>query len=336
MVDGRMAGRPAGHDYDAFVSYKSEDVTVVRAVADGLIAAGARVWFAEYEILLSGRERFQERIDEGIRHSAYGLVFTNDRFVGSPYCRRELDELLEFAGPERIMEITLPREEGPHREYPSLDRSDLLDLRDPDEILRRAGARLGISPVERPRPRRRGYRDPAGHHSGTKGQPEAYEGFLLGRPYRIALSGWTIEKDPARDPRYVGWAPEFKYAVKRPVLIVNVVAGTEISPEAQRLQEVEGDRAVYEFLLEYAPHHLGAIGAEARGVHLLLKNGRSQMGLTYFMDGYWTRKVSVIIPNEAVSAAGEFVFTFGLFGSFREYCLMTRLMDDLVLSLTWD
>ena len=86
----------------------------------------------------------------------------------------------------------------------------------------------------------------------------------------------------------------------------------------------------------YAPRHLGTIGAEARGVHLLLKDGRSQMGLTYFMDDYWTRKVSVIIPNEAVSAAGEFVFTFGLFGSFREYCLMTRLMDDLVLSLTWD
>ena len=206
---------------------QSEDVTVVRAVADGLIAAGARVWFAEYEILLSGRERFQERIDEGIQRSAYGLVFTNDRFVGSPYCRRELDQLLEFAGPERIMEITLPREEGPHRRTLRSSEATRFDLRDPDGILRRAGARLGISPVERPQPRRRGYRDPAGHHSGTKGQPEAYQGLLLGRPYRIALGGWTIEKDPNRDPRYAGWAPEFKYAVKRPVLFVNVVAGAE-------------------------------------------------------------------------------------------------------------
>ena len=58
--------------------------------------------------------------------------------------------------------------------------------------------------------------------------------------------------------------------------------------------------------------------------------------LTYFQDDVWTRKVSIIVPNEAVSATGEFVFTFGLFGSFREYCLMTRLMDDFVLSLTWD
>jgi hypothetical protein len=115
------------------------------------------------------------------------------------------------------------------------------------------------------------------------------------------------------------------------------VAGKiKVSPEAQRLQEVEGDRAVYEFLLEYAPPHLGAVGAEARGVHLLLKDGRSQMGLTYLMDDFWTRKVSIIAPNETVSATGEFVFTFGFFGSFREYCLMTRVMDDLVLSLTWD
>lgn len=52
------------------------------------------------------------------------------------------------------------------------------------------------------------------------------------------------------------------------------------SPEAQRLDEVEGDRAVYEYLLDYAPRHLGAIGADIRGVHLLRKDGRSQMGLT--------------------------------------------------------
>jgi hypothetical protein len=324
------------HEYDVFVSYKSEDVSVARAVADGLTAARGRVWFAEYEILLSGRESFQERIDEGIHHSAHGLVFTNDKYVGSPYCRRELDQLLEFAGPECIVEVTLPREEAPHREYPSLDRSHSLDLRDPDEILRRVGSRIGISPVERPAPRRRGYRDAAGRHSGTRGQPGAYEGSLAGRTYRIALDGWTIEKDPVRDPRYAGWAPEFKYAVERPPLFVNVVAGTEVSPEAQRLNEVEGDRAVYEYLLEYAPRYLGATGADVRGVHLLVKDGRSQMGLTYFKDDFWTRKVSLIVPNESIAATGEFVFTFGLFGSFRQYCLMARVMDELALSLTWD
>ena len=244
--------------------------------------------------------------------------------------------MLEFAGPERIVEITLPREEGPHHEYPSLDRSDSFDLRDPDEILRRISPRLGISPVERPSPRRRGYHDEAGRHSGTRRQPAAYEGSLGGRSYRIALDGWTIEKDPARDPRFAGWAPEFKYAVKRPPLFVNVVAGIEVAPEAQRLNEVEGDRAVYEYLLDYAPRHLGAIGADLRGVHLLRKDGRSQMGLTYFKDDVWTRKVSLVVSNETLAATGEFVFTFGLFGSFRQYCLMSRVMDDLALSLTWD
>lgn len=50
----------------------------------------------------------------------------------------------------------------------------------------------------------------------------------------------------------------------------------------------------------------------------------------------WTRKVPLVVPNETLAATGEFVFTFGLFGSFRQYCLMSRVMDDLALSLTWD
>ena len=36
--------------YDVFISYKSEDIDVVRPVVDQLIAAGLTVWFAEYRI----------------------------------------------------------------------------------------------------------------------------------------------------------------------------------------------------------------------------------------------------------------------------------------------
>ena len=163
------------------------------------------------------------------------------------------------------------------------------------------------------------------------------------------LDGWTIEKDPATNPRYSEWLPEFKYAVRNPVLYANLAAGPEVSPEALRFQDVEGDRAVYEFLLDYAPRHLGAVGAKPRGVHLLFHNGRGQIGLTYFSDTYWTRKVSIIVKNElakpfeidgeTVPAAGEFVFTFGLFGGmqhWKDYCLMTPLMDDLAVSLAWE
>jgi hypothetical protein len=322
-------------DFDVFVSYKSDDVMVVRPVANALMAAGARVWFAEHQVLIADRERFQERIDDGIRRSARGVVFTNNRFVGSQYCRRELDQLLEVAGPGNVVEVLLPGEEAPHREYPALGESEAIDSSDREEIGQLLAARLGVRLAERPRPRRRGYRDAAGRHAGTRGQPQAFEGELLGRPYRIALDGWAIEKDPATDERYSGMLPEFKYAVKWPPLFVNLACGPDVAPEAERFQEVEGDRAVYEYLLEYAPRHLEAIGADVRGVHLLLKDGRSQMGLTYLNQDIWTRKVSVIVPNPAVSAMGEFVFTFGLFGSFEEYCLMASTMDDLAMSVSW-
>jgi hypothetical protein len=157
--------------------------------------------------------------------------------------------------------------------------------------------------------------------------------------------GWTVEKDPAKDPRFAGMLPEFKYATRNPVLFANISAGVDVSPESQRLDEIEGDRSVYEYLLDYAPRHLGAVGAEAKGVHLLFTaRGRSQMGLTYWSedpDGppLWTRKVSIIVANPSVSATAEFVFTFGLLGGaaqWRDYCLMTPLMDDLAVSLTWE
>ena len=45
-----------------FVSYKSQDVGVARRIADHLIASGVGVWFAEYQILLVARDRFEEAI----------------------------------------------------------------------------------------------------------------------------------------------------------------------------------------------------------------------------------------------------------------------------------
>ena len=330
-------------DYDVFVSYKSEDVMTVRPVVDGLVAAGARVWFNEYEVLLAGWEQFQERIDEGTRRSSFGLAFTNDRYVGSPHCRNELELLLEHVGPEHIIEVFLPSEPGTHRDYPDLQRCRNVASNDPDEILEQVAARLGIRRLLRPKPRHLPYRDVGGgpRHAGARRRLTTYQGWLEGVPYLIDLDGWTVEMDPERNP---GVLPEFKYAVPNPVLFANVSAGVDVSPEAQRLADTEGDREVFDYLRTYAPRHLGAVGATERGVHLLLKDGRSQMGLTYFTEkppdrnGIWMRKISVIVPNHDLSLTGEFVFSFGLLGGeaqWRDYCLMAPLMDALAVSVTW-
>ena len=49
--------------HDIFISYKSENVTAVRAVVDCLIAGDIDVWFDEYRILLHNcdNDKFQTR-----------------------------------------------------------------------------------------------------------------------------------------------------------------------------------------------------------------------------------------------------------------------------------
>ena len=60
--NGQMAIQPAP-PWDIFISYKSKDVEIARKIAGRLITSGIRVWFAGYQILLTGREYFQQAID---------------------------------------------------------------------------------------------------------------------------------------------------------------------------------------------------------------------------------------------------------------------------------
>ena len=41
--------------YDYFISYKSEDTNIVRIIAEQMMASGLKIWFAEYNIIFSGR-----------------------------------------------------------------------------------------------------------------------------------------------------------------------------------------------------------------------------------------------------------------------------------------
>lgn len=330
-----VTARWAAPDRDLFVSYKSEDVMLVRPVVDALLAAGARVWFAEYEILLAGRERFAEAIATGIRRSRRALLFTNDRYLSSPYCRDEVEQCLAVHGVEGIIEVMLPEEQGSHAAYPALAGADWTEGADPDRIAAWVARRVGVTPVRRPPLVHHVYRDAAGRHSGADRSPGTHRDTLAGLPYSVDVTGWTLEKPP-RDRRHdPTWLPTYKYAVEGPPLFVNIAAGLDVSPEAQRAPGVADDRAVYDYLLGYAPRHLGALGAAARGVHLLLHRGTGQMGLTYHAGGCWTRKVSVITRSPAGSRTAEFVFTFGLLGTWEEYCLLSGVMDRLATSTQW-
>lgn len=309
-------------EYDVFVSYRSQDVHTAREVADRLIASGISVWFAEYQILLVGRDRFQDAILDGIRRSRFGLAITNDRYVASAYCRLEMEELLERRGPPQILEARFPAEEGTLRAFPRLGESPHIDAVSTEDILSFLESETGwrIEPGVRL----------------EEGDGRHIQGRCPAGPYVLDATGWDVVE---RGGESVGGdtikGPVLRYAGGRHPIFVNLYAGRESAPQARRQDRTADDREMYDELLAYLPHHVGRLGADVRGVHLLFHGGLSQMAVTYRLAGYWTRKHSVILPHPATGDPTEFVFTFGFFGPYREYCRHAHLMDRLVTTLQW-
>lgn len=318
MIRQALLRRPAPQ---VFVSYRSQNVRIARRMADHLIASGVEVWFAEYDILLEGRDRFEDAIEEGIRRSTHGLAFTNAGYSSSKHCMSELRGLLAAHGPERVLDARLSDDGIAHREFPELRQSPHCDGRDlaaiVDLVARQTLARL--RPVA----------------DSATDVPERVRGKCMGLPYYVNARGWTLERvggQMLEDGTTTG--PVLRRGNGRSAMRVNVLAGPEESPRAWRAADAE-DRELYEELIRYARRHLGTLRAEPYGVHLLFHSGSSQMALTYRMRGYWTRKISVVLAHPDASQPGEFVFTFGFAAPFREYCYRAHLMDDLALSLEW-
>jgi hypothetical protein len=327
----RCLGSPL---YDVFISYKSEDVVLARQIADSLLSAGRRVWFAEYQVLLHRRDRFSHAIQEGIANARFGIALTNDRWAASPHCRFEMEALLKAMGAGRVLEIRVPREPMPHRQHPLLAASPHLESADLRAILEFIGRTTGLRgsvPETSPEGAKR-YRATAG-----------------GRPCSLAIAGW--ERQPssrAAEGSLEGLALAF--APAGGALAVNVGSGAEVSREGQRLDQGIDDRKMFDALVAWAPTHVEKAHAKVRGVHLLFHSGLSQMALTYWtrphtVDGpagrmgvgdYWTRKVSLVIPSRAAGQSAEFVFTFGFRGTFADYCRHTHVMDAFARSLEWE
>ncbi|MFM6127918.1 MAG: toll/interleukin-1 receptor domain-containing protein, partial [Sphaerospermopsis kisseleviana] len=63
-----MAGPRTTYRYDVFLSHSSADKPVVRELAEGLRAAGLRVWFDEW--IIKPGDPISVKIEEGLEHSA--------------------------------------------------------------------------------------------------------------------------------------------------------------------------------------------------------------------------------------------------------------------------
>ena len=107
--DLRQIGSPS---YDCFVSYRTVSVHTVRFLAEQLVARGAKPWFAEWKIMVSGRRDFQEAINQGIASSRNVICCTNSGYAQSEYCQIEAMQVLDMPGKQsrHILDLRLPDE----------------------------------------------------------------------------------------------------------------------------------------------------------------------------------------------------------------------------------
>ena len=309
--------------YGMFVSYRSHDAAFAREIADLMIASGIRVWFAEYEILLVGREHFQRAIDTGIRESGAAIAVTSEEYFGSTYCDREMSRLSARLDPGRLLEVRARAVPAGLRSRSPVPEEALVPY-SVSAVLEQVDKLTGVRTVRSERS--------SAIRSVTIGE-------CMGRPFSVDVGDWErIESD--------GPLPSFRFGADPPVLM-NVAWGPEIAPEA-RMRETDDDRVMYDELMRYAAGYMerlqGKIRATGRGagrtrvvgVHLLFCGGYSQLALTYHNGMFWSRKVSIVLRNPVTSEIAEFAFTFGCPRPYPEYLRHTAEMDRVATSLRWE
>jgi hypothetical protein len=308
--------------WNLFVSYKSEDVELVRPVVDALRLAGVRVWFAEYQILLKNYNNFEREIAFGLAHSDGALLFTNDRYIGSKWCRLELEQLLAKCGPKKMIEIRVPPEKLPHQLYSDLEKCYCHDGHDLQGILSCICKATGISePLPFVRLQELGH--------------QLHEIHCLGEQFTLDIANWEVTTSGQIDESGCIRGLELRFKdTERYMLSVNLYSGLEITPSAQRQGLITDDREFARELRSYASQNWGQrFAVKILGVHTLFHAGYSHLALAYLGMGYWGRKYSIVLPVLPYQQSAEFVFTFGFVGPFPEYLRRTCAMETLVKSL---
>lgn len=89
-----------------FISYKSDEVRLIRAIGDSLAAGGIPFWIDEYSVSHEQQDVFQKIINQGIDNCSYGIIFVSEKYTDSPYCLIEVERLLRKLPIEKILIIT--------------------------------------------------------------------------------------------------------------------------------------------------------------------------------------------------------------------------------------
>lgn len=310
--------------YDCFLSYKSEDVHLVRFVAEQLIAYGHFPWFAEYVILLTGRSQFEAVIADGTRKAKYGICFTNDLYAKSPHCASEREQLAgpEGCGKEHLLQVRVP---GPSPDALVIEETagvpTFNHTGDSWDAAQWIARMIGCDEGTLAEP------------DGPTQSQEMFEVSSLGCRFNVA--GWKTQEPRIERKQGDVWCPVFERQHGQYLAQWNLIVGSKsISPRPLPAAGAAiDDRECFDATVAFAQSHLRMRQIDCKGAHLYFVNDYSHLALTYSDHGAWYRKYSIVLPVSRVGGSREFAFSYTFFGPFREFCRYVYLMDRTVCSL---
>lgn len=313
--------------YDFFISYKAEDATIVRQFAEQLVASGLSVWFAEYLVLLSGRSdpEVKQAIDDGIQQSKYGICFTNNRYIQSPWCRDELEQLLKKFAPvlRKVIEIQLSAYPSPHQKYPELAQSSSIQFSNVNQGLRFIRDASGLPIVI------------TDSEESKNHFPSIF--YYNNREYSLDLTGWEIDRQKSSILDEDVFGPKFQRWFGKYLFWGHLIIGKQ-DKHILRKKLGEGyksDREYYDNAITFAEYSLEKrFKQECLGVHLLFMHNYSHNVFTTYWSKTWSRLYSIVLPDLDGEDA-EFTFIFFYRESFADFCRYAHYMDKIVQSLTW-
>ena len=295
-----------------FLSYKSEDANTVRAVAEYLVAAGVDIWFNEFKVLLDIYDDFDrnvyDKLDEAVSTCTHAIVFTNNRWAGSDYCRKEMDSILRCIRREDVLEICIPKEDIPHQIFNDLENIDTIygiadanllareivkrfgiaaeiaavaDAEKRDLFLHRYGSYIDLGPINKPEFEKinRLYRhEPAYWHyvmpfKGQCGDKEVFLDILI-RPFQTAIEKLSHPIDEPADERktrqeYRDYALSWSREKKVEILGVHHVYINKRSHLALTCIEKEMDAGQLLWSRRYILNTFGELPIENGETHLI-------------------------------------------------------------------
>jgi hypothetical protein len=324
---------------DFFFSYKSENANEVRRIAERLMAGGYRVWLAEYEVLLRDYDEFERRIRQGIRHCSRAVLFTTPAYSRSKHCRDEVRWLqVRFDGaPAHIVEVCLDERNDARetldlspqspRRVAHLSSHVPKDHGEDSYLLAHLKNLTGLDVTRAGRPLEPGRRSERFH---ARCAPVSFD------PAGFALDEWKThpaddtdvasfrgEQGPVRSSFNVYFHYMPQKAPGQPFTM-----GTDPLDERQRYSELRAHASRF-----MKGSRRRGIFLKERGLHLIWTDGRAQLALTHSFLRVRMRKYSVILDLQPPL---ELVFTFGVTGTFEDFCRYVPLMDRVIETVRVD